>query len=239
MKFGVVVFPGSNCDDDLMYVNGEVFKKPIEKIWHKEHSLKQFNPGDCIFLPGGFSFGDYLRCGAIAKFSPIMPEVIRFANEGGLVIGICNGFQILCESGLLPGQLLVNQNEKFMCKNVYLKPGTTDSPLSCLLDPHKAYKIPIAHADGRYFADEQTLSELKSQSQIIFQYCDPSGRIDEASNVNGSCLNIAGICNKERNVCGLMPHPERAAEAALGNTDGRPILESIFEWIRQYSNSIA
>jgi len=229
MKFGVVVFPGSNCDDDLMYVIGDVFKKPIEKIWHKENSLAHFNPGDCIFLPGGFSFGDYLRCGAIAKFSPIMPEVIRFANEGGLVIGICNGFQILCESGLLPGQLLVNQNEKFMCKNVYLKPATIDSPLTCLLDAEKAYKIPIAHADGRYFADDKTLAELQANGQIMFQYCSHNGQIDATTNVNGSCLNIAGICNKERNVCGLMPHPERAIETILGSTDGVNMLKGFLQ----------
>lgn len=239
MKFGVIVFPGSNCDDDMIYVLKNVFKKNVQKIWHKETSLTGFNPGDCLFLPGGFSYGDYLRCGAIARFSPIMNEVIRFANEGGLVIGICNGFQILCEAGLLPGQLLVNINEKFICKNVYLKPFTKDSPLTCTLDKSKAYKIPIAHADGRYFADEKTLDLLRNNEQILFQYCNENGQVNEDSNINGSCLNIAGICNQERNVCGMMPHPERASELSLGNEDGRFLFESLFSWIMQYSMSMA
>lgn len=239
MKFGVVVFPGSNCDDDMMYVLGDVFKKNVQKIWHKETRLSGFNPGDCLFLPGGFSYGDYLRCGAIARFSPIMSEVIRFANEGGLVIGICNGFQILCEAGLLPGQLLVNINEKFICTNVHLKPFTTDSPLTCTLDKNKAYQIPIAHADGRYFADEKTLENLQKNEQILFQYCSPTGEVNDEFNINGSCLNIAGICNEGRNVCGMMPHPERASERELGNTDGRALFESLFSWIKQYSMSIA
>ena len=239
MKFGVVVFPGSNCDDDMIYVIEDVFKKNVQKIWHKETKLVGFNPGDCLFLPGGFSYGDYLRCGAIARFSPIMNEVIRFANEGGLVIGICNGFQILCEAGLLPGQLLVNINEKFICDNVYLKPFTTDSPLTCTLDKNKAYKIPIAHADGRYFADEKTLESLRSNNQILFQYCNEKGEVNDAFNVNGSQLNIAGICNEDRNVCGMMPHPERASESILGNADGRHLFDSLFIWIEQYSMSIA
>ncbi|MBK8954740.1 MAG: phosphoribosylformylglycinamidine synthase subunit PurQ [Saprospiraceae bacterium] len=239
MKFGVVVFPGSNCDDDMMYVLEKVFHKAVQKIWHKQTSLEGFQQGDCLFLPGGFSYGDYLRCGAIARFSPIMKEVVRFANEGGLVIGICNGFQILCEAQLLPGQLLPNLNEKFICKNVFLKPYTTDTPLTCTLDTHKAYQIPIAHADGRYFADPETLEHLKSNNQIMFQYCNESGEIRPEDNVNGSCLHIAGICNAERNVCGLMPHPERASEPALGNDDGKYMFESLFSWIRQYSMSIA
>ncbi|MGB3083157.1 MAG: phosphoribosylformylglycinamidine synthase subunit PurQ, partial [Saprospiraceae bacterium] len=224
---------------DMVYVLGDVFKKNVEKIWHKETILAGFNPGDCIFLPGGFSYGDYLRCGAIARFSPIMKDVIRFANEGGLVIGICNGFQILCEAGLLPGQLLTNKSENFICKNVYLKPHTIDSPLTCNLEKDKTYKIPIAHADGRYFADETVLKSLVQNDQILFQYAHEDGRIDDLSNINGSCLNIAGICNLQKNVCGIMPHPERAAESELGNTDGRQILESLFVWISQYSMSIA
>jgi phosphoribosylformylglycinamidine synthase len=239
MKFGVIVFPGSNCDDDMIYVLRDVFKKNVEKIWHKETRLSGFNPGDCLFLPGGFSYGDYLRCGAIARFSPIMNDVIRFANEGGLVIGICNGFQILCEAGLLPGQLLVNINEKFICNNVYLKPYTSDSPLTCTLDKSKAYKIPIAHADGRYFADDATLQSLQKNDQILFQYCSENGDVNQASNINGSCLNIAGICNENRNVCGMMPHPERASETELGNSDGKYLFESLFSWINQYSMSIA
>lgn len=239
MKFGVIVFPGSNCDDDMIYVLRDVFQKNVVKIWHKETKLEGFNPGDCLFLPGGFSYGDYLRCGAIARFSPIMQEVIRFANEGGLVIGICNGFQILCEASLLPGQLLVNMKEKFICDNIHLKAFTLDSPLTCRLEKNQAYKIPIAHADGRYYADSNTLDVLVKNEQILFQYCNSEGIVDEGSNINGSCLNIAGICNADRNVCGMMPHPERASESELGNTDGRQLFESLFQWIRQYSMSIA
>jgi phosphoribosylformylglycinamidine synthase subunit PurQ / glutaminase len=239
MKFGVVVFPGSNCDDDMIHVLGDVFQKNVQKIWHKETQLPGFNPGDCIVLPGGFSYGDYLRCGAIARFSPIMNDVIRFANQGGLVIGICNGFQILCEAGLLPGQLLLNRNEKFICRDVYLKPSSIDTPLTCTLEKNKVYKIPIAHADGRYYADEDTLAGLQKNDQILFQYADSNGLVNDETNINGSCLNISGICNADRNVCGMMPHPERASESTLGNTDGRAIFESLFSWIRQYSMSIA
>lgn len=239
MKFGVIVFPGSNCDDDMVHVLGTVFNRPVEKIWHKETSLQAYQPGDCIILPGGFSFGDYLRCGAIARFSPIMPEVIRFANEGGLVIGICNGFQILCEAHLLPGQLLSNHTEKFICRNIFIKPAHANTPLTCSLDMNKAYKIPVAHADGRYYADDQTLQKLQANGQIMFQYCNESGEIRPEDNINGSCLNIAGICNEGRNVCGMMPHPERASESILGNEDGRYLFESLFSWVRQYSFSIA
>lgn len=239
MKFGVVVFPGSNCDDDMVYVMESVFKRQVVKIWHKDTTLKGFSPDDCLFLPGGFSYGDYLRCGAIARFSPIMPEIIKFANNGGLVIGICNGFQIMCEAHLLPGQLLANSNEKFICKSIYLKPGTYNSPLTCAMDPGKTYKIPIAHADGRYFADAETLKRLQENDQILFQYCSEDGQISDTYNVNGSCLNIAGICNEQRNVCGLMPHPERASEIELGNDDGKLMFESLFKWISQYSMSIA
>ncbi len=233
MNFGVITFPGSNCDDDMLYVLGDVFGHKVKKIWHKETKLDGINPGDCIVLPGGFSYGDYLRCGAIARFSPIMNEVIRFANEGGMVIGICNGFQILCESGLLPGQLLLNKNQLFMCQDVYLKPFTNNTPLTYDLDIHKAYRIPIAHAEGRFYADDETLRRLQSEEQILFQYCNADGTVNDASNVNGSCLNIAGVCNEKRNVCGMMPHPERAAESALGNTDGRYLLESLFSWMKE------
>ncbi len=239
MKFGVVVFPGSNCDDDMIHIIGDFYQKPIKKIWHKETSLVGFNPGDCVFIPGGFSYGDYLRCGAIARFSPIMSEVIRFANEGGLVIGICNGFQILCEAGLLPGQLLPNLNHKFMCKSVYLKVNTRESPLTYDLDMQRVYKIPIAHADGRYYADESTLNELETNNQILFRYCHEDGSVDNDSNVNGSCLNIAGICNKERNVCGMMPHPERASETILGNVDGNEMFQSLFSWMKEHNALIA
>ncbi|MBK8643253.1 MAG: phosphoribosylformylglycinamidine synthase subunit PurQ [Saprospiraceae bacterium] len=239
MKFGVITFPGSNCDDDMLYVLGEVFGYKVVHIWHKETKLVGFNPGDCIFIPGGFSFGDYLRCGAIARFSPIMEEVIRFANNGGMVIGICNGFQILCEAGLLPGQLLLNENQHFICRNVYLKAATTESPLTYDLDLNRAYKIPIAHAEGRYYADETTLANLNRNNQILFQYCDEEGHVTAASNINGSCLNIAGICNETRNVCGMMPHPERASEEALGNTDGRYLFQSLFSWLKEHYALIA
>ena len=238
-KYGVIVFPGSNCDDDLIHVLGSVFGKRVEKIWHKESQLPNYGAGDCIFIPGGFSYGDYLRCGAIARFSPVMNDLIRFANEGGYVIGICNGFQILCEAGLLPGQLLPNHKLKFMCKNVFLKTETKNSPISSLLDLHKAYKIPIAHADGRYYADQNTLTRLVENDQILFKYCDQNLQINDDSNVNGSCLNIAGICNENRNVCGMMPHPERASEAVLGNEDGRLLFESLFAYIKEHHFLIA
>lgn len=227
MKFGVVVFPGSNCDDDMVHVLQRVMKQEVRKIWHKETELLDFEQGDCIVLPGGFSYGDYLRSGAIARFSPVMEAVISFANQGGIVIGICNGFQILCESGLLPGALLRNQNQKFICKNIYLKPMTIDSPLTAKLDKNTALKIPIAHAEGRYYADESTLETLEVNHQILFKYCDEHGRITAEANPNGAARNIAGICNRDRNVMGMMPHPERASEEILGNTDGRGLFESL------------
>ena len=224
MKFGVLVFPGSNCDDDAVHVLGDVMGKDVVKIWHKEINLPDV---DCLIVPGGFSYGDYLRCGAIARFSPIMPAVIEFANAGGFVYGICNGFQILCEAHLLPGALLRNANQKFICKNVFLKPMTNNSPLTADLDLTQPLKIPIAHAEGRYYADDATLQKLVANDQILFKYCDENGNFTEGSNPNGSLLDIAGICNEGRNVFGMMPHPERAAEAELGNTDGRLMLESL------------
>ena len=224
MKFGVLVFPGSNCDDDAVHVLGDVMGKDVVKIWHKEINLPDV---DCLIVPGGFSYGDYLRCGAIARFSPIMPAVIEFANAGGFVYGICNGFQILCEAHLLPGALLRNANQKFICKNIFLKPMTNNSPLTADLDLTKPLKIPIAHAEGRYYADDATLQKLVANDQILFKYCDENGNFTEGSNPNGSLLDIAGICNEGRNVFGMMPHPERAAEAELGNTDGRLMLESL------------
>ena len=225
MKFGVVVFPGSNCDDDMMHVLETVMGQPTVKIWHKEHALPA--DIDCVILPGGFSYGDYLRCGAIARFSPIMQAVVEFANKGGFVFGICNGFQILCEAHLLPGALLLNVNQKFICKNVFLKTITTDSALTADLDTSKALKIPIAHAEGRYYADEATIANLVENDQILFKYCDEKGAITEGSNPNGTTLNIAGICNAQRNVFGMMPHPERASETILGNTDGQLMFESL------------
>ncbi len=226
LKFGVVVFPGSNCDDDLVHVLSEVCKVQVEKIWHKSHHLPEV---DGIFLPGGFSYGDYLRSGAIARYANIMPEVTHFANKGGFVWGICNGFQILCEAGLLPGVLLPNQDQKFICENIYLKTISVDSIITNELMQGQVLKIPIAHADGRYHADMQTLKELREHDQILFTYCDSNGLLSETSNVNGSIEAIAGICNRQRNVFGMMPHPERASEEILGNTDGLGMFKSMMK----------
>lgn len=230
MKFGVVVFPGSNCDQDLIHVLEKVLQQEVVVLWHKEKNLPDFDLNDCIMLPGGFSYGDYLRSGAIARFSPIMNAVIAFANSGGFVWGICNGFQILCEAGLLPGALLRNVNQQFVCRNVFIKPAVTDSPLTKSLDSGRAYNIPIAHAEGRYHADQKTLQRLQQNKQIIFQYCDEHGTVNDAGNPNGSALNIAAICNETRNVFGMMPHPERAAEEMLGNTDGRLMFQSFIRF---------
>ena len=201
MKFGVLVFPGSNCDDDAVHVLGDVMGQEVVKIWHKETALPDV---DCVIVPGGFSYGDYLRCGALARFSPIMQAVIEFANAGGYVWGICNGFQILCEAGLLPGVLLRNEKQKFICKNIHLKAQTNDSPITAKIDLNKALKIPIAHAEGRYYADAETLTQLIDNQQILFKYCDENGAYTEGGNPNGSSQNIAGICNKNRNVFGMM-----------------------------------
>ncbi len=229
MKFGVVVFPGSNCDRDVIHVLKEVMGQETQVLWHKEKELDGFTTDDCIVLPGGFSYGDYLRSGAIARFSPIMQSVISFAQKGGKVFGICNGFQILCEAGLLPGALTRNVQGRFICKNVYLKCETTNTMLTGQIDASKALKIPIAHAEGNYFADKDTLEAIKQNDQILFKYSDVLGNVDESTNVNGSIENIAGICNAERNVFGMMPHPERAAEGALGNTDGKILFESLLK----------
>ncbi len=227
MKFGVVVFPGSNCDDDIIHVLGSVLNRPVTKLWHKSASLQGLGPADCIIIPGGFSYGDYLRAGAIAQFSPIMKSVQRFAAEGGIVFGICNGFQILCEAGLLPGVLLRNKNQRFISKNIYLKTQNYATPLTKLIQPDQVLRMPIAHADGRYYADSATLKRLKDQNQILFQYCDASGQVTDQTNINGSCEHIAGICNREQNVFGMMPHPERASEARLGSTDGMYLFQSL------------
>lgn len=224
MKFGVVVFPGSNCDDDTCHALGTLLGQETTKLWHKEHTL---HGCDFLVVPGGFSYGDYLRSGAIARFSPIMTEVIAHAERGGYVLGICNGFQILVEAGLLPGVLLRNEKQTFISKNVFLKPETTDSLLTGGLDPARAYQVPIAHAEGRYFADDATLRALNENEQVLFRYCDAQADITPEANPNGSLENIAGICNRGRNVFGLMPHPERAADPLLGATDGRLILESL------------
>lgn len=217
MKFGVVVFPGSNCDRDVIGALRDELKQEVVELWHKDKKLPGFSKEDCIVLPGGFSYGDYLRCGAIAKFSPMMQSVIEFAHNGGKVLGICNGFQILCESGLLPGVLLRNANMQFVCKNVFIK-NSEDSVI----------KIPIAHGEGRYYADAETLETLHLGKQIIYRYCDDKGNTSEGDNPNGSMFNIAGICNKERNVFGMMPHPERACNTALGNIDGKRIFKELF-----------
>ena len=223
MKFGVVVFPGSNCDMDMVYVLETIMKQRVVKLWHKDTNLQEC---DFIILPGGFSFGDYLRSGAIAKFSPIMNEIIGFANAGGYVMGICNGFQILTESGLLPGALLHNTSHKFICKNIYLKTITRNTLVTNSYT-NSAIKIPIAHAEGKYFTDESTLKSLIENDQILFKYSDEDGNITNDANPNGSLMNIAGVCNKERNVFGMMPHPERAADQELSNQDGKEIFESI------------
>ncbi|HUM48552.1 MAG TPA: phosphoribosylformylglycinamidine synthase subunit PurQ [Chitinophagales bacterium] len=226
MKFGVVVFPGSNCDRDLIHVLESVLQQEVVVLWHKDKVLPDFNLNDCIMLPGGFSYGDYLRSGAIARFSPIMNAVVEFANSGGFVWGICNGFQILCEAGLLPGSLLRNIGQQFICRNVFITPTVNDSAITTSLQTGCAYKIPIAHAEGRYYADQKTLARLQQNKQIIFQYCDEQSHVNEAGNPNGSMLNIAGICNESRNVFGMMPHPERASEDMLGNSDGKLLFES-------------
>lgn len=209
MKFGVVVFPGSNCDRDMFDSLQQDLGKEVVMLWHKDEDLSMFTTDDCIVLPGGFSYGDYLRCGAIARFSPMMKSVIDFANRGGKVLGVCNGFQILCESGLLPGALLQNDNRQFICKNVYLKTETSS-----------ALKIPIAHGEGRYFADDNLLDELEANNQVLFRYCNEEGELNEEGNPNGAVRNIAGIRNKAGNVFGMMPHPERATNKLLGNIDG-------------------
>ncbi|UHG92621.1 phosphoribosylformylglycinamidine synthase subunit PurQ [Spirosoma oryzicola] len=227
MKFGVVVFPGSNCDQDAVDTL-ELMDQEVVKLWHKDHDLQGC---DFIILPGGFSYGDYLRTGAVARFSPIMNEVIAHANRGGYLMGICNGFQILAEARLVPGVLLQNSNQQYICKNIYLKPQSSDALLTAGLDSGKAYKIPMAHGDGRFFADADTLKALNDNDQVLFRYCDEAGVITESANPNGSLENIAGVTNKGKNVFGMMPHPERAADPNLGNTDGRLILEQILKTI--------
>ncbi len=216
MKFGIVVFPGSNCDRDMQDALQQDLNQEVLMLWHKDKDLSHFSTDDCIVLPGGFSYGDYLRCGAIARFSPMMQSVIEFAQRGGKVLGVCNGFQILCESHLLPGVLLRNANQQFICKNVFIT-GSEG----------KALKIPIAHGEGRYFASESLLDELEADNQVLYRYCDETGSVTSASNPNGSLRNIAGICNKERNVMGMMPHPERATSSLLENTDGRHIFKTL------------
>lgn len=217
MKFGVVVFPGSNCDRDMQDALQNDLNQEVVMLWHKDKDLTKFSTEDCIVLPGGFSFGDYLRCGAIARFSPMMQSVIEFANRGGKVLGVCNGFQILCESHLLPGVLLRNGSQQFVCKNVHIKGIGSNHPL----------KVPIAHGEGRYYADNKVLDDLEANDQVIYRYCDENGNIIPEANPNAASRNIAGICNAGRNVFGMMPHPERAASKDLGNTDGQIIINAL------------
>ncbi len=226
MKFGVIVFPGSNCDRDMLHALQDDLKQEVVMLWHKDSELPNFTKDDCIILPGGFSYGDYLRCGALARFSPMMERVIEFANNGGKVFGVCNGFQILCESGLLPGVLLQNDNQKFVCKNVYIKSESTSTVIGRAVG-NKPLKIPVAHGEGRYHADAETLKKLTANNQILFRYCDEHGEVHIGSNPNGAINNIAGICNEGRNVFGMMPHPERACSDDLSNIDGRKILMAL------------
>ncbi len=226
MKFGVVTFPGSNCDEDMVYVLQDILGQKVEKLWHKDTDLKGV---DFVVLPGGFSYGDYLRSGAIAKLSPIMGEVINHANKGGYVMGICNGFQILTESGLLEGALLHNDNQKFICKNTFIKPASSSAPITKGME-EKAYKIPIAHGEGRFYAADDVIKKIQDKDQIIFQYCDSEGNVKIEENPNGSLLNIAGITNEGKNVFGMMPHPERAADYQLSNEDGKVLFESLLKF---------
>jgi len=226
MKFGVVVFPGSNCDHDAFYAIGNVLGKPVEFIWHQSENLENC---DAIILPGGFSYGDYLRTGAIARFSPVMKSVEKFAASGGLVLGICNGFQILCEAGLLPGAMMRNRGLRFICRHVYIRVEQTDTPFTNAAENGQILKMPIAHSDGNWTVDEATLTELEANRQVLFRYTTPDGSNDAAGNPNGAIHNIAGVTNRERNVAGLMPHPERAAELLLGSADGLVIFRSMVE----------
>jgi phosphoribosylformylglycinamidine synthase len=226
MKFGVVVFPGSNCDHDAFHAIGHVLGKPVEFIWHQSENL---NNCDAVILPGGFSYGDYLRTGAIARFSPVMNSVAKFGKSGGLVLGICNGFQILLEAGLLPGAMMRNSGLRFICRHVHIRVEETNSPFTNAARKGQILKIPIAHSDGNYNCDEATLADLEKNHQVLFRYTTPEGKNDDAGNPNGSLASIAGICNRERNVAGLMPHPERAVEAALDSQDGLLIFRSMVE----------
>lgn len=224
MKFGVVVFPGSNCDHDSYHVVSKVIGQPVDFVWHRHTALGEY---DAIILPGGFAYGDYLRCGAIARFSPVMNSVKQFAANGGFVLGICNGFQILCEAGMLPGALLRNRDLRFLCQHVDVRVESSKTVFTELLDPGEVLSLPIAHGDGNYFCDTSTLDELRREDRVIFRYCDSMGELTDEANPNGSLDAIAGICNRERNVLGMMPHPERASEELLGSADGRRVFLSL------------
>ena len=226
MKFGVIIFPGSNCDQDAYWAIRNVIQQPAVFLWHESHDLENC---DAIIVPGGFAYGDYLRTGAIARFSPVMKSVEKFAKGGGMVLGICNGFQILCEAGLLPGAMMRNSGLRFICRHVHIRVEETDSPFTCAASKGQILKIPIAHSDGNYNVDSATLAELEKHRQVLFHYTNPEGTDDAAGNPNGAVHNIAGICNRERNVAGLMPHPERAVEVALDSADGLVIFKSMVE----------
>ena len=228
MKFGVVVFPGSNCDADMIYVLRKIMGQEVVELWHKEKDLQNC---DMIILPGGFSYGDYLRSGAIARFSPIMEKICEFGDKGGFVFGVCNGFQILCEAKLVPGTLLHNTERKFACKNVFIKAQNNETLLTSAIPKDKALKIPIAHGEGNYFNDAESLKKMNENGQILFRYCDAEGNITPESNPNGSMENIAGVCNAKKNIFGMMPHPERASDEKLGNTDGKFLFESILKLV--------
>jgi len=227
-KVGVLVFPGSNCDRDCYDVIHQSFRQQVEFVWHQETQLKDFH---AIILPGGFSYGDYLRCGAIARFSPVMKAVRQFADDGGLILGICNGFQILLEAGLLPGAMLRNRSLKFVCRQVHLRVENQDTPYTHRYRPQQVLKLPVAHGDGNYYVDAQTLARMKQNHQIVLRYCQSDGTVDEEANPNGSVENVAGVCNERRNVLGMMPHPERASESALGSQDGQSIFASLFSFM--------
>jgi len=224
VKFGIIVFPGSNCDHDAYHVISKQVGQPVDFIWHKDTDLRSY---DAVIIPGGFSYGDYLRAGALARFSPVMESVKKFAATGRLVLGICNGFQILCEAGLLPGALIRNRDLHFICEYVHVRVETTDTPFTNEMKGGSVLRLPIAHAEGNYVCDDATLMELQQEDRIVFRYCDPSGNITDAANPNGARDNIAGICNSTRNVLGLMPHPERARQELLGSTDGRDVFRSL------------
>jgi phosphoribosylformylglycinamidine synthase len=226
MRFGILVFPGSNCDHDCYHVLKHLLGQPAEFIWHKETSLSGY---DALVIPGGFSYGDYLRTGAIAQYSPIMKSVREFARAGGPVLGICNGFQILLEAGLLPGAMLRNRSLKFICKDVFVRVENVETPFTASIDPGRVLRLPIAHAEGNYYADPETVRELREHRQVVFRYCSADGRITEEANPNGSLDGIAGICNRAGNVLGMMPHPERCSEGLDGNTDGKSIFQSLLE----------
>lgn len=229
-KFGVVIFPGSNCDQDMIYALRNIMGQDVVELWHKDKDLKNC---DFIILPGGFSHGDYLRSGAIARFAPIMEKVIDHAAKGGYVFGVCNGFQILCEAGLVPGALLHNTERRFICKNVFIKAEHNESLLTSGIPLNKALKIPIAHGEGNYFIDAKSLEKIKKNGQVLFHYCDDKGNVTPESNPNGSLDNIAGVCNAGKNVFGMMPHPERASDPVLGNTDGMVLFQSILSTVLQ------